>query len=60
MNSLDWLLDSDPSIRWQAMRNLLGEPEAVFARERSRVANAATPQSCALTREHSSPAPRLR
>jgi hypothetical protein len=34
VNSLDWLLDSDPSIRWQVMRNLL----AVFARERSRLA----------------------
>jgi hypothetical protein len=38
MNSLDWLLDSDPSIRWQVMRDLLGEPEAMVARERSRVA----------------------
>ncbi|MGH9142978.1 MAG: hypothetical protein ACRD2I_17735, partial [Vicinamibacterales bacterium] len=38
MNVLDWLLDSDPSIRWQAMRDLLGEPEAMVARERSRVA----------------------
>jgi hypothetical protein len=33
----DWLLDSDPSIRWQAMRDLLdAEPEAV-ERERARV-----------------------
>jgi hypothetical protein len=35
----DWLLDSDPSIRWQVMRDLLGEPEAVVAGERSRVAS---------------------
>ena len=34
----DWLLDSDPSIRWQVMRDLLGEPEAIVASERSRVA----------------------
>jgi hypothetical protein len=35
-----WLLDADPSIRWQVMRDLLGEPEAVVARERARVATA--------------------
>jgi hypothetical protein len=35
---VDWLLDSDPSIRWQAMRDLAGEPDAAVARERSRVA----------------------
>ncbi|HEY2476400.1 MAG TPA: hypothetical protein VGI19_16590 [Candidatus Cybelea sp.] len=34
-----WLLDGDPAIRWQVMRDLMDEPEAVFARERSRVAN---------------------
>jgi hypothetical protein len=39
MNVLDWLMDSDPSIRWQVMRDLLGEPEGVVARERSRVAS---------------------
>lgn len=33
-----WLLDSDPSIRWQVMRDLTGEPEEVFSAERSRVA----------------------
>src|SRR4051795_13336086 len=38
MNTLDWLLDSDPSIRWQVMRDLLGESEVMVARERSRVA----------------------
>jgi hypothetical protein len=38
MNIVDWLLDSDPSIRWQVMRDLLGEPEAMVACERSRVA----------------------
>jgi hypothetical protein len=35
---LRWLLDSDPSIRWQVMRDLTGEPEAIVAAERSRVA----------------------
>ena len=38
MSVIEWLLDSDPSIRWQVMRDLLGEPDAAVARERSRVA----------------------
>jgi hypothetical protein len=33
-----WLLDSDPSIRWQVMRDLTDEPDEVVAAERSRVA----------------------
>lgn len=33
----EWLLDSDPSIRWQVMRDLTGEPTEVVARERARV-----------------------
>jgi hypothetical protein len=35
---VDWLLDSDPSIRWQVMRDLTGEPADVVAAERARVA----------------------
>jgi len=35
---LDWLLDSDPSIRWQVMRDLTGEPAAIVAAERSKIA----------------------
>jgi hypothetical protein len=34
----DWLLDSDPSIRWQVMRDLTGAPATDVAAERSRVA----------------------
>jgi hypothetical protein len=34
---LKWLLDSDPAIRWQVMRDLTGEAGAIAA-ERSRVA----------------------
>lgn len=34
-----WLLDSDPSIRWQVMRDLAHEPDEVVAVERSRVAS---------------------
>src|SRR5262245_14667555 len=35
---IDWLLDSDPSIRWQAMRDLTHEAPEVVAAERARVA----------------------
>jgi len=34
---IDWLLDSDPSIRWQTMRDLTREPAAKVACERARV-----------------------
>jgi len=35
---LKWLLDSDPAIRWQVMRDLTGETPVAIAAERSRVA----------------------
>lgn len=35
---LDWLLDSDPSIRWQVMRDLTDEPPEAVAAERAKVA----------------------
>ena len=35
---VDWLLDSDPAIRWQVKRDLIGESEESVARERSHVA----------------------
>ena len=35
---MDWLLDSDPSIRWQVMRDLTHAPAAEVAAERARVA----------------------
>ena len=35
---IPWLLDSDPSIRWQAMRDLIGAPAEEVAAERARVA----------------------
>jgi hypothetical protein len=38
MDLIDWLLDADPSIRWQVMRDLAHEPETVVAAERARVA----------------------
>src|SRR5689334_25447145 len=33
-----WLLDSDPSIRWQVMRDLISMPAEEVAAERARVA----------------------
>jgi len=38
MNVMKWLLDSDPAIRWQVMRDLIAEDAPVVAAERSRVA----------------------
>src|SRR5438046_1898735 len=38
MAVVDWLLDSDPSISWQVMRDLTHEQTDVIAAERSRVA----------------------
>lgn len=38
MTVLDWLLDSDPAIRWQVKRDLLAEPEGSVMAERARVA----------------------
>ncbi|HSN36969.1 MAG TPA: hypothetical protein VLT34_11515 [Arthrobacter sp.] len=37
MEVLDWLLDSDPSVRWQALRDLAAAPADVVAAERARV-----------------------
>lgn len=36
---IDWLLDSDPAIRWQAMRDLTDAPAGDVAQERARVAS---------------------
>jgi hypothetical protein len=38
MDALAWLLDSDPSIRWQALRDLADAPAQEVAAERDRVA----------------------
>ena len=37
MDAIDWLLDSDPAIRWQALRDLTDASKAVIAAERARV-----------------------
>ena len=38
MNALHWLLEADPAIRWQAMRDLTDAPPDQVAAERARVA----------------------
>ena len=38
MNLIDWLLDSDPAIRWQVMRDLTDAPANQVAAERARIA----------------------
>jgi hypothetical protein len=38
MTVIDWLIDSDPSIRWQVMRDLTGAPAREVSVERARVA----------------------
>lgn len=35
---LEWLLDSDPMLRWQVQRDLAGEPEAVWQATRASIA----------------------
>jgi len=39
MTVVDWLLDSDPAIRWQVMRDLTHEPVDRVAGERSKIAS---------------------
>ena len=36
---MDWLLDSDPALRWQVQRDLAGSPPEVWEATRVRVAN---------------------
>ena len=35
---IDWLLDGDPAIRWQVLRDLVGSPAGAVERERRNVA----------------------
>lgn len=37
MTVLDWLLDSDPAIRWQVMRDLADAPAEIIGAERARI-----------------------
>ncbi|HEX5440543.1 MAG TPA: hypothetical protein VFW76_06640, partial [Ktedonobacterales bacterium] len=39
MSVLEWLLDSDPAIRWQVMRDLTNAPADEVAAERARIAH---------------------
>jgi hypothetical protein len=38
VDTIDWLLDSDPAIRWQVLRDLVDAPAEIVAAERARVA----------------------
>lgn len=38
MTVIDWLLDADPALRWQVMRDLNHEPADMIAVERARIA----------------------
>ncbi len=38
MSAIDWLLDADPAIRWQVMRDLTDAPAGAVVAERARVA----------------------
>jgi hypothetical protein len=38
MNVRDWLLDSDPAIRWQVLRDLSAAPDNLVQAERARIA----------------------
>jgi hypothetical protein len=38
-NIIDWLMEGDPAIRWQVMRDLLDAPEAEWQTERRRTQN---------------------
>ena len=37
MDTIGWLLDADPAIRWQTMRDLTDASPATIAAERARV-----------------------
>jgi hypothetical protein len=37
MTVLDWLLDSDPAIRWQVLPDLVQAPAEIVAAERARL-----------------------
>jgi hypothetical protein len=39
VETIDWLLDSEPAIRWQTLRDLAGATPEVLAAERTRVAH---------------------
>jgi hypothetical protein len=36
-NTINWLLDGDPAIRWQAMRDLVEVPDSTIERERKKI-----------------------
>ena len=49
MSLIEWLLESDPSIRWQVMRDLIGESDATITLEYPSGAPRAALGKCVLT-----------
>ena len=43
---IEWLLDSDPSIRWQVMRDLIDASDEEVAAERAKVATEGWARGC--------------
>ncbi|MEZ5277705.1 MAG: hypothetical protein R3F07_15095 [Opitutaceae bacterium] len=50
-----WLLDSDPSIRWQVMRDLTGAPTEEVAAERAAFPQKVTVSGCSDFRHPTDP-----
>ena len=48
---IEWLLDSDPSIRWQVMRDLTDASAQEVATEQARVAPRASARNCSPSKE---------
>lgn len=49
MTVIDWLLNSDPSIRWQVLRDLTDTPPEAVAAERARVATEGLGRGCSVS-----------
>ena len=60
MTVLDWLLDSDPAIRWQVLQDLTDAPEDVVAAERARVIAAGWRRRHSARRRSPGPRPVVR
>jgi hypothetical protein len=45
---IDWLLDADPAVRWQVMRDLAQSPAEMITATRSRVAWKVGARGCSI------------
>src|SRR5208337_1777985 len=59
-NVVQWLLDGDPSVRWQVLRDLTGAPERAVERERRKIARRALLAQVDFDHLHHAAAPRFR